>query len=82
MLRVASASDGMANVACSDSQASKLLALHATSYLRHPLHHHRPRYLAVVLDLYSRRVVGWKVSDAAGAGVVLEALRRGPAAVR
>lgn len=34
-------------------------------------------YLAVVLDLYSRRVVGWKVSDAPDAGVVLEALRRG-----
>lgn len=33
-------------------------------------------YLAVVLDLYSRRVVGWKVSDDADAGVVLEALRR------
>ena len=33
-------------------------------------------YLAVVLDLYSRRVVGWKVSDDVDAGVVLEALRR------
>jgi transposase InsO family protein len=33
-------------------------------------------YLAVVLDLYSRRVVGWKVSRDADAGVVLEALRR------
>lgn len=33
-------------------------------------------YLAVVLDLYSRRVVGWKVSHDADAGVVLEALRR------
>ena len=33
-------------------------------------------YLAVVLDLYSRRVVGWKVSRDADAGVVVEALRR------
>jgi putative transposase len=33
-------------------------------------------YLAVVLDLYSRRVVGWKLSDDADAGVVVEALRR------
>jgi transposase InsO family protein len=33
-------------------------------------------YLAVVLDLYSRRVVGWKVSRDVDAGVVLEALRR------
>jgi putative transposase len=33
-------------------------------------------YLAVVLDLYARRVVGWKVSSDADAGVVLEALRR------
>ena len=33
-------------------------------------------YLAVVLDLYARRVVGWKVSCDADAGVVLEALRR------
>lgn len=33
-------------------------------------------YLAVVLDLFSRRVVGWQVSRDADAGVVLEALRR------
>jgi hypothetical protein len=33
-------------------------------------------YLAVVLDLYSRRVVGWKVSQDVDAGVVLQALRR------
>jgi putative transposase len=33
-------------------------------------------YLAVILDLYSRRVVGWKISRDADAGVVLEALRR------
>ena len=33
-------------------------------------------YLAVVLDLYSRRVVGWKVSRDPDADVVLEALRR------
>ncbi len=33
-------------------------------------------YLAVVLDLYSRRVVGWKVSSDADASVAVEALRR------
>jgi len=33
-------------------------------------------YLAVVLDLYARRVVGWKVSCEVDAGVVLEALHR------
>jgi transposase InsO family protein len=33
-------------------------------------------YLAVVLDLFSRRVVGWKLSRDADAGVVVEALRR------
>ena len=33
-------------------------------------------YLAVILDLYSRRVVGWKISRDADADVVLEALRR------
>jgi putative transposase len=33
-------------------------------------------YLAVVLDLFSRRVVGWKVSRDADADVVVEALRR------
>jgi putative transposase len=33
-------------------------------------------YLAVVLDLYSRRVVGWSVSANADAGVSVEALRR------
>jgi transposase InsO family protein len=33
-------------------------------------------YLAVVLDLFSRRVVGWKVSRDPDAGVVVEALRR------
>lgn len=31
-------------------------------------------YLAVVLDLYSRRVVGWAVSDWLGDGLALEAL--------
>lgn len=34
-------------------------------------------YLAVVIDLFSRRVVGWKLSRDADAGVVMEALRRG-----
>lgn len=34
-------------------------------------------YLAVVLDLYSRRVVGWKVSRDLDADVAVEALRRG-----
>lgn len=33
-------------------------------------------YLAVILDLFSRRVVGWKVSRDADAGLVVEALRR------
>lgn len=33
-------------------------------------------YLAVVLDLFARRVVGWKVSRDADAGLVVEALRR------
>jgi putative transposase len=33
-------------------------------------------FLAVVLDLYSRRVVGWSVSADADAGVAVEALRR------
>ena len=33
-------------------------------------------YLAVVLDLFSRRIVGWKVSRDADAGIVVEALRR------
>lgn len=33
-------------------------------------------FLAVVLDLYSRRVVGWKVSRDADARVAIEALRR------
>lgn len=33
-------------------------------------------YLAVVLDLFSRRVVGWKVSRDADAGLAIEALRR------
>jgi transposase InsO family protein len=33
-------------------------------------------YLAVVLDLFSRRVVGWKVSRDADAGLAVEALRR------
>jgi transposase InsO family protein len=42
-------------------------------------------YLAVGLDLFSRRVVGWATSDRLGEGVALEALgmglaRRGPAA--
>jgi transposase InsO family protein len=40
-------------------------------------------YLAVVLDLFSRRIVGWATSDRLGEGVALEALgmglaRRGP----
>lgn len=34
-------------------------------------------YLAVVLDLYSRRVVGWQVSRDLDADVAVEALRRG-----
>lgn len=34
-------------------------------------------YLAVVIDLFSRRVVGWKLSRDADVGVVMEALRRG-----
>ena len=33
-------------------------------------------YLAVVLDLFARRVVGWTVSRDADAGLVVEALRR------
>ena len=33
-------------------------------------------YLAVVLDLFSRRVVGWKVSREADAGLAVEAVRR------
>lgn len=33
-------------------------------------------YLAVVLDLFARRVVGWKVSRDADASLVVEALRR------
>jgi transposase InsO family protein len=33
-------------------------------------------YLAVVLDLFSRRVVGWKVSRDADAGLAVEAVRR------
>ena len=41
-------------------------------------------YLAVVLDLFSRRVVGWATSDRLGEGLALEALtmslaRRRPA---
>ncbi len=43
-------------------------------------------YLAVVLDLFSRRVVGWAASDRLGEGVALEALGNGagpaPAAAR
>jgi len=34
-------------------------------------------YLAVVLDLFSRRVVGWATSDRLGEGVALEALGMG-----
>jgi transposase InsO family protein len=34
-------------------------------------------YLAVVLDLFSRRVVGWALSDRLGEGVALEALGMG-----
>jgi len=34
------------------------------------------RYLAVVIDLYSRRVVGWSLSDHLRAGLVSEALRQ------
>lgn len=34
-------------------------------------------YLAVVLDLFSRRVVGWAASDRLGEGVALEALGMG-----
>jgi putative transposase len=33
-------------------------------------------YLAVVLDLFARRVVGWAVSDNLDAGIAVEALRR------
>jgi putative transposase len=33
-------------------------------------------YLAVVLDLYARRVVGWQVSDTPDTTLVLQALRR------
>lgn len=33
-------------------------------------------YLAVVIDLFSRRVVGWNLSRNADAGIVVEALRR------
>jgi putative transposase len=36
-------------------------------------------YLAVVLDLFSRRVVGWATSDRLGEGVALEALGMGVA---
>jgi len=36
-------------------------------------------YLAVVLDLFSRRVVGWATSDRLGEGVALEALGMGQA---
>jgi transposase InsO family protein len=34
-------------------------------------------YLAVVLDLFSRRVIGWATSDRLGEGVALEALGMG-----
>jgi transposase InsO family protein len=34
-------------------------------------------YLAVVLDLFSRRVVGWALSDRLGEGVALDALGMG-----
>jgi transposase InsO family protein len=34
-------------------------------------------YLAVVLDLFSRRVVGWAISDRLGEGVALDALGMG-----
>jgi transposase InsO family protein len=34
------------------------------------------RYLAVVIDLYSRRVVGWSLSDHLRADLVIEALRQ------
>ena len=33
-------------------------------------------YMAVVLDLFARRVVGWAVSDNLDAGIAVEALRR------
>ena len=39
-------------------------------------------YLAVVLDLFSRRVVGWATSDRLGEGVALEALGMGIARCR
>lgn len=37
-------------------------------------------YLAVIIDLYSRRVVGWATSDRLKRGLAVEALRRALAA--
>lgn len=33
-------------------------------------------YLAIVLDLYSRRIVGWEIGDRMKRGLAMEALRR------
>jgi len=41
-----------------------------------PLKSGRFVYLALVMDLFSRRIVGWKLDDNMGASLVLAALRR------